>query len=288
MLSGVVRGCVLAAVLILLLLTPLPSLCYTVTYTYRVSYEGSASVTAVVSGVEGLNTVYVRVDEGFVRGSAVAFSSSGDLLPVEVLNESWVTIYVGNTSGDVVLTYTATVGTRSGPLTKVVVAPEGRAVVVLPEGAALLYFNGTAEVSFSGSSIVLTYEEAGTYLVEFVTQTPREGLSTPPPTPYIAAALTAAGVATYVLLKLRLARKQPQVGLLRGELDERDLRVLKALRGRALTISGLARDLGVSKSVAWRRVRKLVALGLVRRSDVEGRTYVTLTKRGEEALKEGE
>jgi len=131
LLSGVVRGCVLAAVLILLLLAPLPSLCYTVTYTYRVSYEGSASVTAVVSGVEGLNTVYVRVDEGFVRGSAVAFSSSGDLLPVEVLNESWVAIYVGNASGDVVLTYTAAVGTRSGPLTKVVVAPEGRAVVVL-------------------------------------------------------------------------------------------------------------------------------------------------------------
>ena len=69
-----------------------------------------------------------------------------------------------------------------------------------------------------------------------------------------------------------------------GDVDERDVEILKALKNERLTISGLARKVGLSKSVIWRRVRKLTDLGLINRVDEGGRTYLSLTKEGEEFL----
>jgi len=64
------------------------------------------------------------------------------------------------------------------------------------------------------------------------------------------------------------------------ELDERDYEILKALKGSTETISSLARKLGLSKSVVWRRVQKLVRLGLISKEDKGGRTYLSITEEG--------
>jgi len=72
-----------------------------------------------------------------------------------------------------------------------------------------------------------------------------------------------------------------------GELDERDVEILKALRESRETISSLARKLGLSKSVVWRRVQKLLRMGLISRSDEGGRTYLSLTDEGLRRLEEG-
>lgn len=55
-------------------------------------------------------------------------------------------------------------------------------------------------------------------------------------------------------------------------LDERDRRILELLRRRGpLGVSEVARLLGVSKSVASRKLHKLQSMGLVERAVVDGR-----------------
>ena len=69
-------------------------------------------------------------------------------------------------------------------------------------------------------------------------------------------------------------------------LDDRDRAILSAVAQAGKSISDLARELGLSKSVVWRRVNKLVDLGLLRRSqDGSGRVIIELTDKGREALK---
>ncbi len=71
------------------------------------------------------------------------------------------------------------------------------------------------------------------------------------------------------------------------ELDDRDIEILNALREGRETISSLARKLGLSKSVVWRRVQKLLRMGLINRLDEGGRTYLSLTEEGLRRLNEG-
>ncbi len=70
------------------------------------------------------------------------------------------------------------------------------------------------------------------------------------------------------------------------ELDERDYEILKALKESTETISSLARKLGLSKSVVWRRVQKLLRLGLISKEDKGGRTYLSITEEGLKRLGE--
>ncbi len=64
------------------------------------------------------------------------------------------------------------------------------------------------------------------------------------------------------------------------ELDERDYEILRTLKEGTETISSLARKLGLSKSVVWRRVQKLLRLGLISKEDKGGRTYLSITEEG--------
>jgi len=64
------------------------------------------------------------------------------------------------------------------------------------------------------------------------------------------------------------------------ELDERDYEILRTLKEGTETISSLARKLGLSKSVVWRRVQKLLRLGLISKEDRGGRTYLSVTEEG--------
>ncbi len=69
-----------------------------------------------------------------------------------------------------------------------------------------------------------------------------------------------------------------------NELDDRDVMLLKVLREGEETISSLSRKTGLSKSVVWRRVQKLIRLGLVEREDRGGSTYLRITREGERKL----
>ena len=331
---------------------------YTVSYTYKLDSEGRASVTVMISGVEGTYTVYVKVDKSIVPGSAVATNEVGNVLPVELVNGTMLAIYTANTSKDVVLTYTALVATEVADYIEIVVTPAGPAAVVLPKGAALLYFNGSATISMYDDTITLTYGSGGTYLIQFLppiatttpttttptvtTPTTTPSLTTPMPTEttptttsptlttttptttptetatptttptappsgvqnwgiYIAVVLVV--IIAAVLIAVAKRRKggaaspgreipPPTEGpggfIVDSNVDERDIEILKALKDEKLTISGLARKVGLSKSVIWRRVRKLADLGLINKVDEGGKTYLSLTKSGEEFLSKRE
>lgn len=70
------------------------------------------------------------------------------------------------------------------------------------------------------------------------------------------------------------------------ELDDRDRAILAAVASDSKSISDLARELGLSKSVVWRRVNKLVEFGLLRRNqDKSGKVILELTDKGKEILK---
>ncbi len=63
----------------------------------------------------------------------------------------------------------------------------------------------------------------------------------------------------------------------RGELDERDRTILKALSEKPMSISELARSLGLSKSTVWRRVRRLERNGYVKTREEGNKTIIELT-----------
>lgn len=69
------------------------------------------------------------------------------------------------------------------------------------------------------------------------------------------------------------------------ELDDRDRAILEAVTEGGKSISDLARELGLSKSVVWRRTNKLVEFGLLKRiQDKTGRVILELTDKGREVL----
>ncbi len=67
-------------------------------------------------------------------------------------------------------------------------------------------------------------------------------------------------------------------------LDERDITLLDLISKKETTISGLAKKAGLSKSVVWRRIRKLSNLGLIHREDVGAKTLLKITDSGLKAL----
>jgi len=327
----VCRGGLIRAVPVMLILTLMTLQYvvvggYTTDYTYKLSPDGYASVTVVVSGVEGYYVIYVSVDGSALRDSIIAINDAGEVLPVRLINETVVAVYTANTSRSVVLTYIALTSTQTPGYFEALVSPSGPAKVVLPTGAALLYFNGSAEVAFVDNTITLTYSSGGRYLITFILPQATTASATPIPIqtntspsttpqtqsptspsppqqtpevqpgnwlPYITTALVVAAVA-FTLILLRRGRGGGSVSVgggfaTGGDIDERDVEILKALRGGRTTISGLARKLNLSKSVVWRRVKKLSELGLVSSVSEGDRTYITLTKAGEDLLsKRGE
>ncbi len=399
MLRRVCASIAVATFIFMLIISAVGAHAYTVSYTYKLDSEGRASVTVMISGVEGTYRVYVKVDKGIIPESAIAANEAGNILPVELVDRTTLAIYTANTSKDVVLTYTALVATQVTEYIEIVITPAGPATVVLPKGAALLYFNGSATISMYDNTITLSYGSEGTYLIQFLppivtttpttttppttpattpatttstpttTSSPITTTTSPPPTattpttpPVTTTTMTTApatsipGVTTPITSSSPITTTSPTatttsptstatktapttttsplgiqnwgiyvaavlvviiaavlIGIARlrkggaptssvggpptegpsgfivgSSVDERDVEILKALKDERLTISGLARKVGLSKSVIWRRVRKLADLGLINRVDEGGKTYLSLTKSGREFLNKRE
>jgi len=73
-----------------------------------------------------------------------------------------------------------------------------------------------------------------------------------------------------------------------SEIDERDIEIMKALLEGKETISGLAKKLGISKSIVWRRTNKLAELGFIEKETMRGKTLLSLTEKGRKLVEREE
>ena len=114
----------------------------------------------------------------------------------------------------------------------------------------------------------------------------------PIPNPYVwggvAAACAAGAVAAYAAY--RVARRRAggvgDVEIASG-LDDRDMMILETLSGGELSLSEIARRVGLNKSVVWRRVNRMMREGYLERRVVKGRTLYRLTVKGLKAVTSG-
>jgi len=283
-----------------------------VTSVYKVYPDGSASVTVIVSGLTNATSVSVPVESGALGGSIQAYNIEGDPLPVDVLNNGTVIVYTLNTTDTVIVEYEALLGAVSQDMVLIIINPPGKAAVYLPKGAGLLHYDGDPDIDVVDDTITLNYEIGGTYAIRFIfiaptettettgtpitTTTPTETPTTttttttteaPPPggidnlTLIIIAAVIVAAVLVFTALLIKKRKSRPTIeGELVGGLDDRDRAILEALKGGEMSLSELARKVNLSKSVVWRRVRKLVSEGYLTKRDVGGKTFYRLTDKG--------
>ncbi len=102
--------------------------------------------------------------------------------------------------------------------------------------------------------------------------------------PFIGLAVAAAAAVAFMLIKSlrrRPAITEPEVT---SGLDDRDLAILSALAGGELSLSDIARKVGLNKSVVWRRVNRMMREGYLERRVVKGRTMYRLTEKGLRAI----
>lgn len=157
----------------------------------------------------------------------------------------------------------------------------------------------TVPPSTTTSSAATTATPATTTRTQQSTETSSSTITKPQPSQgsmawayaLIVIVIVAAIIAAVALRSRRASRggsSAAGVGeLMRAEeLDERDYEILRTLKEGTETISSLARRLGLSKSVVWRRVQKLLRLGLISKEDKGGRTYLSITEEGLKKLGE--
>ncbi len=105
----------------------------------------------------------------------------------------------------------------------------------------------------------------------------------------VVAAIVAASIIAS-LIRRRGARSTQAASvpmeIVKEELDERDAEILKALKEESMNISALAKKLGLSKSVVWRRANKLSRLGLITKVEEGGKVVLRITDEGIRALEE--
>lgn len=271
-------------------------------YLYRLSSEGYVYVSVFVGGVEEEGIIYVKVEDSIIEESIVAVNEFNELLPTELVDDDIVLIYNVGNSGKVIVSYVARAASIREAYMDVIISPGGPSKVLLPKSSALLYLNGSADVSFTDTTITLTYSRGGTYLISYIpltfignTTSPvvNTTVVAPHPSWYPIPLLLGASLIGVVYYLLRRRRPSTEGGVellrydvetLKSEIDERDIEILRAVSVKELTISGLARELGLSKSVAWRRIRKLCRLKLIAATDVNGKTYVEVTPLGRKVL----
>jgi len=98
--------------------------------------------------------------------------------------------------------------------------------------------------------------------------------------------LVAIAVAIVAFLLIKSLRKRPTITEpeVTSGLDDRDIAILSALVGGELSLSDLARKVGLNKSVVWRRVNRMMREGYLERRVVKGKTMYRLTEKGLRAI----
>lgn len=102
--------------------------------------------------------------------------------------------------------------------------------------------------------------------------------------PFIGLAALVAAIVAFLLIKS--LRKHPTITEpeVTSGLDDRDIAILSALVGGELSLSDLARKVGLNKSVVWRRVNRMMREGYLERRVVKGKTMYRLTEKGLRAI----
>ncbi len=72
--------------------------------------------------------------------------------------------------------------------------------------------------------------------------------------------------------------------LIESRIDDRDFLLLNLIKKGGHSISSLAKESGLSKSVVWRRIRKLEEMGLIETSKGIGKVEISLTNKGRDLL----
>jgi len=185
----------------------------------------------------------------------------------------------------VILEYdTSTITSKEGPVWTVNLNLEFQGKVILPNDASVIYLNEKpVSIEAQNGRPVLTLSR-GVWEVSYIipVKTMTSTISTtsaplPVTWPSLVTSVIAVTLVTALLLALRsLLRRRPH--LLSERISQADNEVLQLIRSKGGRIfeSELRDLLGIPKTSAWRRVKKLEKLGLLRTRKVGSQNEVEL------------
>ncbi|MCD6301020.1 MAG: winged helix-turn-helix transcriptional regulator [Staphylothermus sp.] len=271
------------------------------TYTYRFNCNGYADVTITFTNLTNFYSIPVYIDKYTLPDTIIVADDKGNLLPFEFINETMLLVYTYNETSTVIVSYTLNNFSIRNYVYEAIITPYTQSSIVLPKEAGLIYFNGSAEVSVYDDSITLRYNEPGTYLIEYICETTQAFTTTTPSEPYTDAntnplfntyhllwIITGTILVSVSIYLLSRRKRRVEAIITTTEVDERDIEILKALLEGQETISGLAKKLGISKSIVWRRVNKLADQGFIEKKTLRGKTLLNLTEKGRELIEKKE
>ncbi len=273
---------------------------FVMTYTYRMNCNGYGEVTITISNLTNYFSVPIIIDKYALRDTIIVTDDEGSLLTYDFVNETMLLIYSYNTTDTIIVSYTLNNFTIRNSILEAIITPKASSSIILPKEAGLIYFNGTAEVTVYDDFITLRYDAPGTYLIEYICEaslSPTNTVTSPETSTnnflnqqnlswiIIIGAVAAALILFYIFYK---RTKGVEAIITTSEVDERDIKIMKALLEGKETISGLAKKLGISKSIVWRRTNKLAELGFIEKETRRGRTLLSLTEKGRKLVEREE
>ncbi len=274
----------------------------TSTYTYRFNCNGYGEVTITITNLTNYFSVPVYIDKFALPETIIVTDDEGNLLPYDLLDKTTLLVYTYNETGTIIVSYTLNNFSIRNNVFEAIITPKAQSSIILPKDAGLIYFNGTAEVSVYDEFITLRYDSPGTYLIEYICETTQPITISTYPSPSTNTGINGfsntqnltwivTGIVIVVSLLLYLFYRRSrsiEAIISTSEIDERDIEIMKALLEGKETISGLAKKLGISKSIVWRRTNKLAELGFIEKETRRGKTLLSLTEKGRKLVEREE
>jgi len=274
----------------------------TSTYTYRFNCNGYGEVTITITNLTNYFSVPVYIDKFALLETIIVTDDEGNLLPYDLLNKTTLLVYTYNETDTIIVSYTLNNFSIRNNVFEAIITPKAQSSIILPKEAGLIYFNGTAEVSIYDEFITLRYDSPGTYLIEYICEATQPIITSTYPSPSTNTGINVfsntqnltwiiTGIVIVVSLLLYVFYKRSrkvEAVITTSEIDERDIEIMKALLEGKETISGLAKKLGISKSIVWRRTNKLAELGFIEKETRRGKTLLSLTEKGRKLIEREE
>ncbi len=275
----------------------------TSTYTYRFNCNGYGEVTITITNLTNYFSLPVYIDKFALLETIIVTDEEGNLLPYELLNKTTLLVYTYNETDTIIVSYTLNNFSIKNNVFEAIVTPKAQSSIILPKEAGLIYFNGTADVSVYDDFITLRYSSPGTYVIEYICKitkptTTSMYINTHTRTSIneffntrdiiwivIGVIMIVASLLIYMIYK---KSRGIETVITTSEIDERDIEIMKALLEGRETISGLAKKLGISKSIVWRRTNKLAELGFIEKETRRGKTLLGLTEKGRKLIEREE
>ncbi len=274
---------------------------YSVVSRYILYEDGTVMVTLFVSNIEGENVIYLPLEKGYNQHT-IRVLQDGIPSPFNITSDGKIAIEVSGATS-VIVEYEASLGILiNNTIVEVKINPFTQAAVVLPPNAALLYFSGKPQIiveSNGVTNVILSYFEGGLYTIKFVpipkvaTVTIQSTLSTQQTVAggntimfLIAGSIAAVIIALLLFFLLKRGKSKSVEPEIRAGLDDRDLKLLKVLERGEVSLTELAKESGLNKSVVWRRMKRLSEEGFVEQKYEKGKLVFKLTAKGIRKLKE--